>query len=70
MLNTPNCSPSGAITRIGLMRICRLTRMRGALLLVLSIARFGSPPQKGKADSDRPGIRCGAFSSQSSAIGH
>jgi len=30
------------------MRICRLTRTRGALLLVLSIARFGSPPQKRK----------------------
>jgi len=52
------------------MRICRFTRMRGALLLVLSIARFGSPPQKAKADSDRPGIRYGAFNGQPSAIGH
>src|SRR2546425_2666975 len=43
---TPSCSPSGAMTRMGLVRICRFTRMRGALLLVLSIARFGSPPQE------------------------
>src|SRR5205814_6367684 len=41
---TPSCSPSGAITRRGLMRICRFTRVRGALF-VLSIARCGSPPR-------------------------
>jgi hypothetical protein len=34
------------------MRICLFTRVRGALLLLLSIARFGSPPEeKRKADS-------------------
>src|SRR6266567_5469735 len=41
---TPSCSPSGAITRSGLIRICRFTRVRGALF-VLSIARCGSPPR-------------------------
>jgi hypothetical protein len=32
---TPNCSPSGAMTRRGLMRICRFTRVRGVLLVLL-----------------------------------
>src|SRR6266542_3021985 len=55
---TPSCAPSGPITRMGLIRICRFTRTRGALLLVLSIARWCSPPQaKEKADPRRPGIR-------------
>src|SRR6266496_6790160 len=45
---TPSCAPSGAITRSGLIRICRFTRMRGALLFVLSIARCRSPPQRRK----------------------
>jgi len=37
----PSCEPSGAITRTGLMRICRLTRTR----LVLSWI-VGAPPRK------------------------
>src|SRR5206468_5443931 len=47
-VSTPSCAPSGAITRMGLMRICRLTRTRGALLFGLSIARCCSPPQARK----------------------
>src|SRR6266849_8736676 len=56
---TPNCSPSFEITRTGLMRICRFTRVRGCLLLPVSIARNGSPPHEGseKADPESPGIR-------------
>src|SRR2546422_257211 len=34
IVNTPSWSPLSAITRTGLMRICRLTRVRGALLLL------------------------------------
>src|SRR5439155_23894196 len=34
IVRTPNWSPLSAITRTGLMRICRLTRVRGALLLL------------------------------------
>src|SRR6266700_3576289 len=48
-VSTPSCAPSGAITRIGLIRICRLTRMRGALLFGLSMARCRSPPQERKS---------------------
>src|SRR5207244_1489739 len=47
-VNTPSCAPSGAITRRGLIRICRFTRIRGALLFGLSIARCGPPQQKKK----------------------
>src|SRR6266516_2428774 len=55
---TPSCAPSGAITRRGLIRICLFTRMRGALLFVLSIARCRSPPQREvKSGFQPPGIR-------------
>src|SRR5438105_2718551 len=58
-VSTPSCAPSGAITRIGLMRICRFTRTRGALLFGLSIARCRSPPQEEKKKRTPPasGIR-------------
>src|SRR5207245_1193659 len=55
-VNTPSCAPSGAITRRGLIRICRFTRIRGALLFGLSIARCG-PPQQKKKRIPGPGIR-------------
>src|SRR5439155_1212664 len=48
-VSTPSCAPSGAITRIGLIRICRLTRMRGVLLFGFSIARCRSPPRERKS---------------------
>src|SRR5437016_4277456 len=54
-VSTPSCAPSGAITRIGLIRICRFTRTRGALLFGLSIARCRSPPQRRKEKADSAG---------------
>src|SRR5437867_158615 len=54
-VSTPSCAPSGAITRIGLIRICRLTRMRGVLLFGFSIARCRSPPRERKSGLRLPG---------------
>src|SRR5947207_7493042 len=78
-VSTPSCAPSGAITRIGLMRICRFTRTRGALLFGLSIARCRSPPQEEKKKrtppasgirSTHPGPHGGAGSQASETLEH
>src|SRR6266550_3382127 len=56
--STPNWSPLSAITRTGLMRICRLTRVRGALLLLSGRGRCFAPGDGVKnADPGCPKIR-------------
>src|ERR1041384_7079793 len=57
--STPSCWPSSAIARTGLMRIIRLIRVRGCLLvLLLSGGGSFSPfPLKEKADSSRSRVR-------------
>src|SRR5881392_385209 len=42
-VSTPSCAPSGAITRIGLMRICRFPRTRGALLFAIESPNNTAP---------------------------
>src|SRR6266550_302021 len=57
IVNTPSWSPLSAITRTGLIRICRLTRVRGALLLSMGGSCAISFTEVKKADPDYPKIR-------------
>src|SRR6266540_2879827 len=59
IVNTPSWSPLSAITRTGLIRICRLTRVRGALLLLSGGGGSCAISFRDvkKADPDYPKIR-------------
>src|SRR2546427_111811 len=54
IVKTPSWSPLSAITRTGLMRICRFTRVRGALLLLSSGGRCAVSLIKVKTDPGCP----------------
>src|SRR6267143_2257384 len=59
IVSTPSWSPLSAITRTGLIRICRLTRVRGALLLLSGGGGSCAISFRDvkKADPDYPKIR-------------